>query len=84
MADDDLFAINKDKTGLGKKRAKLAADRFKRRDRGETPTEDLILKKLRLKNAPIKIEKAPELIDLWATAPLEVSKREAEYKVFAG
>lgn len=56
MADDDLFAINKDKTGLGKKRAKLAADRFKRRDRGETPTEDLILKKLRLKNAPVKIE----------------------------
>lgn len=76
MKDNDLFSINVDKSALGKKRAKLAADRFKMKERGPTPTEDLILKKLRQKNAPEKVAVEAELCDLWATAPLEVSKRE--------
>jgi len=64
----------------------LAADRFKERDGSlaKSPTEQLILKKLRQKNPPVKVVKPVELVDLWAT-PVEVkSKAAAEYDAFAG
>lgn len=69
MADQDLFTINVDKSGLSQKREKLAADRFKEKDRSlaKSATEQAILKKLRQKQAPHKKQEVAELEDLWAT-----------------
>jgi len=63
----------------------LAADRFKERDcsLAKSPTEQLILKKLRQKNPAVVVVKPVELVDLWAT-PVEVkSKHGLEYEAFA-
>lgn len=53
MADKDLFSVNVNKEGLGKKRAKLAKDRFEQKDVNghlKSKVEELLLKRLRAKN----------------------------------
>lgn len=49
----------------------------------KSPTEQLILKKLRQKNPSIYKKEVNELVDLWETPVAVKSKHENEYDVFA-
>ena len=56
LLDSELFTLNVNKEGLQKKREKLAADRFREKEKGshKSKTETALLKKLALKNPPQK------------------------------
>ena len=86
LLDSELFTVNINKDGLKKKREKLAADRFKEKDKGthKSKTETAILKKLALKNPPQKqnIKPIDPFEDLWATNN-ETSKKSQRFKDFS-
>ena len=68
LVDSDLFAVNMSKDGLKKKREKLAADRFKKKNtlgNQKSKTEVWLMKKLAAKGpiAPVKTEK--DVFDVW-------------------
>ena len=71
IQDDDLFAVNVDIDGLHKKREKLAADRFMRKNTEgnlRSKTEVWLMKKLEKKGPadPVSLGKVePEFFDVW-------------------
>jgi hypothetical protein len=76
LKDNELFAVNINKDGLQKKRAKLAKDRFKLTQEKlnghlKSKTEQALLKKIKDKQTPsappVKEEKVDDFVDLWAT-----------------
>ena len=86
LLDSQLFTLNVNKDGLKKKREKLAADRFREKDKGshKSPTETAILKKLALKNPPQKqnIKPIDPFMDLWADGNT-FSKKSQKFKDFS-
>ena len=94
ILDQDLFTINASKDGLKKERAKLAADRFKRKELDErlrSKTEIALKKKLAKKGPPMPIKQEKEVFDVWATgtscesarALVAPSKRIQKFKDFS-
>lgn len=67
MASSQLFSINANKND--KKREKLKADRFKENiQKGRSPVEALLVKRLREKNPPEPNKsKDEDYQDVWAT-----------------
>lgn len=84
MKDDELFTTNVAKDGLMEKRQKLAADRFKQKNKDgilKSKTEVALIKKLWKKNPPEPVKKEVEVFDVWAdnSGP---SKKIQKYKNF--
>ena len=94
ILDQDLFTVNASKDGLKKERAKLAADRFKRKgldERLRSKTEIALKKKLAKKGPPEPQKEVKEVFDVWATssacdsarALVVPSKRTQKFKDFS-
>ena len=94
ILDQDLFTVNVSKDGLKKERAKLAADRFKRKELDESlrsKTEIALKKKLAKKGPPEPQKVEKEVFDVWATstacdsarALMVPSKRTQKFKDFS-
>lgn len=85
LKDDELFTLNQAKDGLAEKRAKLAADRFKRKNTDgilKSKTEVALLKKLEKKNPAEPVKKDPEVFDVWGSSDSGPSKKVQKFKSF--